>query len=266
MTKVLRVLFVLSLLLLFANNAGAVAPSGSGSQQIRGSGGFTVGMWCGVTSTTSSAYPSENLTFGVGATKAPFVQQNFSPAYIDATYGCGTVDALRIYNTQNYEGRVQAVVKFSLVGVSLATFNSATLLFNVTDYHRTAGIGTNMAVRVYDMAAAQKAVGTVDTTVGTIYPTTGTLLDTISVSFTSGQTFSVDVTAAVRSDLEAGRSFSGFILYPQNLREGLEEASFSEPVLSINAIPTMTEWGMIAFALLLVAFAVWYMRKRKSVS
>ncbi len=265
MAKVLRAVLVLSLLLLFTNTAGAATPSDSGSQEIRGSGTFTVGMWCGGGSTTSTAYPSQNLMFGVAATKAPFAQQNFSPTYTDATYGCGTVDALSIYNTQDYEGRVQAVVKYSLVGVTAATLQSATLSLNVTDYHRTANIATSMAVGVYDMQAAQKANGTVDTTVGTIY-SRGTQLDAINVSFTPGQTFSVDVTDAVRSDLEAGRSFSGFILYAQNVRDGLEEVSFADPTLTINAnaIPTMTEWGMIIFVLLLAGFSLWFMKRRRT--
>ncbi len=264
MTKVLKAVFVSSLLLLFTNTAGAANPSGSGCQEIRDVSAFTVDMWCGgVGPTTRNTYPAQNLTFGVGATQAPFARTNFDPAYTDATYGCGVVDELQM-NTAGYTGRVQAVVKYSLAGVSLASFQSAFLTITVTDYHRTTNIVTNMDVGVYDLQAAQKANGNVDTTVGTIYPR-GTLLDTISVSFAPGDTFNVDVTNAVRSDLQAGRSFSGFILYAPTVRTGLEEATFADPVLAINAnaIPTMTEWGMVVFALLLAGLAVWFMKKRR---
>jgi hypothetical protein len=268
MKKALSAFFVLGLVLLFTNTAGAVAPSGSGSQEIRDVSDFTVRMWCGGGDPTvqDNAYPSQNLIFGVAATQAPFAQQPFSPTYTDATYACGAVDEVEILSAAGYTGRVQAVVKYSLAGVTLANFTSASLALSVNDYHRTTtSIATAMAVGVYDMQAAQKAIGTVDTTLGTIYPR-GTLLDTINVSFTPGQTFTVDVTAAVRSDLTAGRSFSGFILYAQNAREGLEEVAFADPTLTINAIPTLTEWGMLVFAILLIGFALWYMRRRNRIS
>lgn len=267
MTKALRAFFVLGLVLLFTNTAGAATPSGSGSQEHKGSTAFTVDMWDnGSGPTTHNNYPSSALIFGVAATKAPFDRTPFLPAYTysDTIYGNGTVDELGI-NTSGYSGWVQAVVKYSLAGVTTATFQSATLSLNVTDYHRTTNIVTNMAVGVYDMQAAQKANGTVDTTLGTIYPR-GTQIDAVNVSFTPGQTFAVDVTDAVRSDLEAGRSFSGFILYAQNVRDGLEEVSFADPTLTINAnaIPTMTEWGMIIFVLLLAGFSLWFMKRRRT--
>ncbi|MCP4579064.1 MAG: hypothetical protein GY846_22555 [Deltaproteobacteria bacterium] len=234
MNKVLRSIFVLSLLLFFANTAEAVTPSGSGSQEIRQSKTFIVNMWDNtVGPKTDTNYPSSNLIFGVAATRAPFARTSFLPAYTysDATYGNGTVDELQITpdGGATYEGRVQAVVKYSLAGVSLANFQSATLTLTVTDFRKTGNITTDMAVGVYDMQAAQKTNGTVVITLGTIYPT-GTLLDTINVSYTPGETFNVDVTSAVRSDLEAGRSFSGFILYAQNVREGLEDFGDSPQV------------------------------------
>jgi hypothetical protein len=265
MTKVLRSFFVLSLLLFFTNTAGAAAPSGSGSQEIRGTNAFSVDMWCGGAGpTTRTDYPGQQLAFGVGAVQSSFNRTGFSLTYTDATYACGSVDEIQITSRLGYTGRVQAVVKFSLAGLTAATFQGATLNLRVTDYHKTDNIVTNMAVGVYDLQAAQKANGAVDTTLGTIYPL-GTPINVLSVPFAVGGIFTVDVTDAVRSDLQAGRNFSGFILYAQNVRLGLEEFSF-DPTITFNAIPTMTEWGMIIFALLLAGFALWFMKKRRPVS
>lgn len=262
MAKVLRALLVVGLVLLLTNSVGATTLSGRGAQEIRAAAAFTVDMWClGAGPTTRNTYPSQQLTFGAAATSAPFARTNFFPAYTDATYGCGQVDELQI-NTAGYTGRVQAVVKYDLSGsgATAANIQGASLTFDVSDFHRTTNIATDMAIGVYDMQAAQKANGNVNT--NTIYPL-GTQIDVINVSFTAGQSFTVDVTDAVKADLQAGRTISGFILYPENTRTGLEEVSFTDPVLAINPIPTMTEWGMIVFALLLVGFALWTVKRRR---
>ena len=267
MVRNIGVFCVLCLLLLFVSNAGGATLSrvGSGTQE-DSPAGFRVSMWCsGAGPTVRTTIPNSQLIFGVVVSQAPFARQAFSPAYNDATYGCGSIDELQIELTGGAipPARDQAVIKFNPAGggATAASFVSATLTgLRVSDYHRTAGIVTNMAVGVYDLQAAQKNVGTVDETV--VYPL-GTLMSALSVASTVGATYSVDVSAAVLADLQAGR-FSGFILYPETPRSGLEEISFDYPTLvvaTVAPIPTVNEWGMIIIGILLAFLAVWQMRR-----